>query len=224
MELCKVCCIGSTKGGVGKSTIAANLAAYLAGQDKKVLGIDADHQRSFSQWSTGRAENDQLKPITVIEVTSGLANKVRSLKEAGGYDYIVIDVGGQDSRPLREALGVSDILITPIGASQYDVWSFWTGIEELVDSALAFNPTLKSYLFANNIVPNTNDYAEVMAFFAENPSENFTILKSFITQKVAYKRGLELGGDVFSYRDKQGKADSKAIEAFNNFASEVFNG
>lgn len=46
----KVISVVSTKGGVGKTTLSANLAAYLADQGKAVLLIDADVQPSLTQW------------------------------------------------------------------------------------------------------------------------------------------------------------------------------
>jgi ATP-binding protein involved in chromosome partitioning len=41
-QVANVLCIGSGKGGVGKSTLTANLAASLAGEGKKVGVLDAD--------------------------------------------------------------------------------------------------------------------------------------------------------------------------------------
>ena len=41
-QVANVLCIGSGKGGVGKSTLTANLAAALAGEGKKVGVLDAD--------------------------------------------------------------------------------------------------------------------------------------------------------------------------------------
>ena len=40
--------IVSTKGGVGKTTVAANLGGILADMNQRVLLIDADFQQSLS--------------------------------------------------------------------------------------------------------------------------------------------------------------------------------
>lgn len=55
----KVISIVSTKGGVGKTTLSANLGAFLADQGYKTLLIDADVQPSLSQWHliTNKAEH-----------------------------------------------------------------------------------------------------------------------------------------------------------------------
>lgn len=45
--------IGSQKGGVGKSTMAVNIAGYLILQQKKTaIIVDADDQKSIMTWST----------------------------------------------------------------------------------------------------------------------------------------------------------------------------
>ena len=46
----KVITLVSTKGSVGKTTLAIHIGGYLAAQGKKVCFIDADSQQSLSRW------------------------------------------------------------------------------------------------------------------------------------------------------------------------------
>jgi chromosome partitioning protein len=52
----KTILVAGSKGGVGKSTIATQLAAYYALQDKHVVA-DADPQRSATRWAERRADH-----------------------------------------------------------------------------------------------------------------------------------------------------------------------
>ncbi len=59
MKMCKVYAIASQKGGVGKTTTAANFGIELAREGYKVLLIDADAQGSLTA-SLGYTEPDRL--------------------------------------------------------------------------------------------------------------------------------------------------------------------
>jgi len=58
-----VVCVVNFKGGVGKTTICANLAAYFAGLGKRVLMIDCDYQGSLSDTVLSHARVDNFRAI-----------------------------------------------------------------------------------------------------------------------------------------------------------------
>jgi chromosome partitioning protein len=74
------------KGGVGKTTLAVNVAAQLARRGRKVLLIDADKQASASTWASLREE----APFQVVNMAR--ANMARdALKLAADYTHTIID-------------------------------------------------------------------------------------------------------------------------------------
>ena len=50
--------VANPKGGAGKTTIATNLAAYLAGKHQRVVVLDMDRQRSAARWLARVARAD----------------------------------------------------------------------------------------------------------------------------------------------------------------------
>lgn len=97
--------IGNTKGGVGKTMLAVNLAVVRVGAGRDVLLVDGDEQGSASLFSQLRADLVGTCGYTAVELHGGaLRTQVRQL--AGKYDDIIIDVGGPRHRqPARGAHG-----------------------------------------------------------------------------------------------------------------------
>jgi chromosome partitioning protein len=93
--------VASFKGGVGKSTTAVHLAAYL--QDKApTLLIDGDPNRSVTAWSKRGA-----LPFQVID-------ERQAARYARDFQHIVIDTQARPSREDLDALaGGCDLLVIP---------------------------------------------------------------------------------------------------------------
>jgi chromosome partitioning protein len=93
--------VASFKGGVGKSTTAVHLAAYLAGRGTTCL-VDGDRNRSVSKW----ARRGSL-PFRV-------ADERQAARVAREYEHLVFDTPARPDRDELESLaGGCDLLVLP---------------------------------------------------------------------------------------------------------------
>ena len=132
--MAKLICVGSLKGGPGKTTISAALCVWLESLNLKVAGIDCDPSGAFALWGAQReatARRRDVKGVRPIKVhhmdgseddsdsVAGLIDKnalsdlVDEL-EAAGFDAIVIDSPGENSHFANHAHALSDMVITPV--------------------------------------------------------------------------------------------------------------
>lgn len=81
--------IVSTKGGVGKTTLAANLGALFADMGLRVLLVDADIQPSLSKYFKMRHESDY--GLTKVITTGIITPDCISRTHIDGLDIIRSD-------------------------------------------------------------------------------------------------------------------------------------
>jgi len=110
---------GGEKGGTGKSTIAVNLAVWLAHQGADVLLIDTDRQRTASHFVDRRSALDGVPVVHCAEKHGHVFDTVRDL--ATRYEHVIVDAGGRDSEELRTALVAAQVVYCPLKASQPDL-------------------------------------------------------------------------------------------------------
>lgn len=148
--------VGQTKGGVGKSLIAAHVAVRLAQDGRDVILIDADRQATSSKWASSRTLEGASPPILCARARAEDRNaadfreKVTALAER--FDDIVIDSGGHDSRELRASVLIADALVAPVGPSLPDLWGL-ADFDEIVGQFLPANPDLETHVVINRAHP-----------------------------------------------------------------------
>src|SRR5690349_6949804 len=126
--------IGNTKGGVGKTTLAVNLAIARALGGRDVWLIDADRQGTTQTAISMRADQGRQPGIACAKYDDGPTLRAQVKQQAGRFDEVIIDAGGRDSTALRAALVLSDLLVVPFQPRSYDVWAL-ADIAALVDEA-----------------------------------------------------------------------------------------
>ena len=108
--------IANSKGGVGKSTIAVHLAAWLHSQGHKVLLADCDTQHSSSEWiSLALPEVGTV----CLDSPDDVLNDLPRLAE--DVDYVIADGPGSQTEMSRALLLRADFAIVPCKASMLEV-------------------------------------------------------------------------------------------------------
>lgn len=170
------------KGGVGKTTLSVHIASTLALAGNKVLLIDADVQRSALDWAASRDANPIFSVVGISKNT--IHKEVQLLKQ--NYDYIVIDGPPRVYDVARSAIAASDIILIPVQPSPYDVWSAKEVVDLIneVKEPLQIYKKIKAAFIINRKISNTvigRDVVEALEQYKDIP-----VLKSYITQRVAY--------------------------------------
>ena len=126
----KVITIAQQKGGSGKTTIAANLAAVFAIKNNLSTTIlDTDPQGSLGKWFITRQEKLKSKNTIQFKTASlwGAQYEAKSLKEKS--DLVIIDTPPKIDADGRPAIEVADLVLIPISPSQVDFWATESIIE-----------------------------------------------------------------------------------------------
>lgn len=114
--------VAGRKGGIGKSTIAGNLAGEFADMGRSVVVLDADPQHSLAAWA---AQGEGMLSKCVERVHKGEAEELRALarKAARNADIVIIDTPPGITDTLYEAALAADLVLLPCGPSPLDMFA-----------------------------------------------------------------------------------------------------
>jgi chromosome partitioning protein len=121
------------KGGVGKTTLATNLAAAAHLAKKRTLLIDLDQQGSALDWYNARQDDSQLAGLAVVKLDRALT--LPKFKEvSAGFDVVVLDGPPRLDALTRSAAVAADVVVVPVRPGAFDLWAIEETISTLADA------------------------------------------------------------------------------------------
>ena len=206
--------VGGTKGGAGKSLLAANLTVLCAQQGHDVLIVDADDQGSVIDFTRQRNERTSGQAGYTAVQLSGREVATQVQRLAPKYDDTIIDVGGRDTVSQRAALAVANVLLIPFSPRSVDLWTA-EKVTELISEAQAFNPQLRAYAVINKAFSRGSDNADAAAMLQDYP-DHWQYLDTPIVDRKAFSNAFGDGCAVSEYRPRDAKAIAE-IEALSQY-------
>jgi chromosome partitioning protein len=219
------------KGGVGKTSTCVNLGAALVRQGFSVMAVDADHQKSMTDWMLIRDPSGF--PFPVMEMSHPqLHRKLPEIVGGSSYDFVLVDCppGGEGKEKAesvsRSAVMLADIVLVPLKPEPLDFMA--TGqLKSLLRDISVFKPDMVTAVVINcrETVGNMSDEArDSAADYLVEDGINLKVLKAEIYKRVVIAKSVIDGVTVFDFKPKPKYAREsvqKAIEEYLALAKEV---
>jgi len=193
------------KGGVGRSTLATNLAGTLA-ESTRVALIDCDSpQYTCSHWLQQRRELydieeklDLFQPATyraLLKLIHELQNK---------YDYIIIDCPPRLDGYSRVALMLANLVLMPLGTSAAEIWSIEAMLPVLTE-AKKYNSHLDARIIWNRYRSYTRSAKENT--LTAKKDLKLPEIRQKLAMRVAYSDAMADGLTVHETNDRNARVE-----------------
>ena len=133
--------MASRKGGAGKSTLTAHLAAFCHKAGRRCIVIDADPQGSVTLWHSLRADGD----LPLRSAARGI-ERALALAMADGYEWAFIDTAASMWLVAQEAIRSATLVLVPARPGFFDL----NAVRETIATARERN---KPYAVVLNAAP-----------------------------------------------------------------------
>ena len=205
-----VIAVANQKGGVGKTTLAMNMAAGLTRRGSCIV-VDADPQRSATMWIE-LSDAPREFPAKVVPAEDEIKKQIIQLQTE--FDYIVIDCPPEiKSNSTMSAMESSQVLLIPLLPSPMDLWAS-TRIEELIKRVQQVNPTISAFVVLNQIESRS---AMSRGMDGALQEINIPVLRHRLGRRASYRTAALEGCSVYDL----GYRGQIASEEIDNIIDEV---
>jgi chromosome partitioning protein len=190
----KTVLVASSKGGVGKTTIATHLAAQAALDGHRTVLIDADPQGSSTRWAERRADLESA----VLPVDGTRRNWAKHLPDDA--QRLIVDApAGATVDSLESFLETADAIVIPVMPSTLDIDATVPFLNALAKHARVRRGQLRVGLVGNRLRPWTNASQQALELLKQWPYPVVAELRD----SQAYVMLVGLGRSLFDYHSQQ---------------------
>ncbi|MDK9790085.1 AAA family ATPase [Vibrio sp. D431a] len=202
--------VTSQKGGVGKSTLVANLAVLFSEAGKKVLLVDSDPQLTTYYWHQERSENNPDDNLTCIQLTGDVRSSIENLKS--NFDIVLIDtIGSAKIKSTISSLMCADVALSPIRPKRRDLATL-EDLDDLIhDNVMPINYNLKTYFVISQCPSLPSQYNRILAAKKAVQEFDFESLDSLIFTRNCYDDSEENGQSVVESSDVKARTEMKQL-------------
>ena len=192
----KTILVASSKGGVGKSTIATHLAAQAALAGQRTVLVDADPQGSATRWAQKRAGLDSA--VLPVDGTDAGRGWLRALPQDS--QQVVVDAAaGAMANALAPFLEQADAVVVPVLPSTIDIEATVPFLDTLARHPRVRRGELRVGLVANKLKPWTTGSQQALELLQQWPYPVVAQLRD----SQAYAVLVGLGKSLFDYHSAQ---------------------
>ncbi|MBF0630260.1 MAG: AAA family ATPase [Magnetococcales bacterium] len=198
--------IGNLKGGCGKSTIAFNLAVWLAVKGRNVVCFDLDPQSTLSDVNEVRMEEGVQPELKIFRPDS---NPTKIMRQHVGE--VLVDVGASNLWAMRQAIAMADRVVVPVPPSQADVWSTARFRDIIAETVAGKKALPEIFMFINRADTHPGMREAIETQEALRTLSGVTVMENRIYQRTVYRRSFSEGRAVFEL-GADAKATHETIE------------
>jgi chromosome partitioning protein len=198
------------KGGCGKSTLAVNLAGYLASRGNSVAIMDFDPQGSSIRWLKLRPNNSApIYGISAFDVKSS-ATRSWQLRVPDNIRYLVVDSPASvPAENLAELTSGAHAILIPVLPSEIDVHAASQLMRDLLLIAKVSRRMGRIGVVANRVRENTLAYRKLMRFLRSLSISVVGVLKD----SQNYVHSVEQGISIHEMRAAKVRRDVERWES-----------
>jgi chromosome partitioning protein len=183
----KTVAVIADKGGVGKTTLSVHLGVAAAQRGLETLLLGCDPQACSEAWFDIRGEKEESLLVKTTQAVR-IPNVIEKA-QAGGAEFVVIDIGANSDNAATYAVRAADLVLIPSSPRLFDM----RGIEDMAHKAIEAK---KSYAVVMNRVLRGPYWNDAQAYLK---AKGYPYAPLVLHERVAFTNCLNSGLTVMEF-------------------------